>query len=74
MIFFMQHLQTGHIDSFISDIRMSHQIFEVKSNEFITFNGSDVLQKLVYPRYNGKENIYNITGNIICRIRLKSFL
>ncbi|KAI0230519.1 hypothetical protein LSAT2_019144 [Lamellibrachia satsuma] len=57
-----QQLQTGHIDSFISGIILSHHTSEVKSNEFITFNGRDVLQKLVYSHVNGTENIYNITG------------
>ncbi|KAI0233924.1 hypothetical protein LSAT2_015851 [Lamellibrachia satsuma] len=58
-----QQLQTAHIASFISEIAVSHPTVEVRSNEFITFNGSDVLQKNVHPWYSDEENIYNITGN-----------
>ncbi|KAI0234348.1 hypothetical protein LSAT2_015391 [Lamellibrachia satsuma] len=62
----MQQLQTGHIESFISGTLLSHHTSEVKSNEFITFNGRYVLQKLVYSRVIGTENIYNITG-VVCK-------
>ncbi|KAI0228338.1 hypothetical protein LSAT2_021182 [Lamellibrachia satsuma] len=58
-----QQLQTTHIDSFISDTVVSYNSYELKSNEFVIFNGSDVLQKYINPWYH-EDHIYNITGSI----------
>ena len=73
MCFGMQQLHTAHIDSFISETVVSHRDAQANANEFVTFNGSDVLHKHVYSFYSDEENIYNITGNIIGRTRLTSY-
>ncbi|KAI0221076.1 hypothetical protein LSAT2_027504 [Lamellibrachia satsuma] len=63
-----QQLQTAHIDSFISVTSVSHISPDVNSNEFITFNGSDVLQKNVYQWFSDEQSTYNITGVMQLRV------
>ncbi|KAI0235626.1 hypothetical protein LSAT2_013862 [Lamellibrachia satsuma] len=57
-----QQLQTAHIASFTSETVVSHREAQANANEFVTFNGSDVLHKHVYSFYSDEDNIYNITG------------